>query len=90
MFLRIGVSAVGRNQVNYPAERADGTDPGCACHDQPDQTDNNSSVVNLSESGNQKTQQPCYKRIAHFLLNTSVSLLYEKANVIVQNKVGSS
>lgn len=66
MFLRVRVSAVGREKVNYPAERADRPDPGRARHDQPDQTDNNSPVINLSESGNQKAQQPCYKRIMHF------------------------
>ena len=52
VIFRIAVSTPSSDNVNYPAESSGRTDPRKACYDQPNYTDNNSSVINLSESRN--------------------------------------
>lgn len=86
MLLRVAVSAVGRDEVNYPAECADRADPGRSRNKQPYQSDDNSAIVNLSESRNHQAQNPRYKWIAH-LGNLLRQLLYEKPHLIVHKKV---
>lgn len=51
----VTVSAPRRNNVDNPAERADRADPGHARQNEPQNADQNSTVINLPDAGNEKT-----------------------------------
>lgn len=55
MVFSVAVSAPGADQVNHPTERADRTNPRNTRYNQPNYADDNSTVVDLSDTGNQKT-----------------------------------
>src|SRR5918998_713948 len=78
MIFRVTVGAPGGDEVNYPAERPSRPDPGYACHDQPDNADQYPTVINLSNSGNKKAQNACYKWITHCYQNLR-EMLYADA-----------
>ena len=59
MIFRITVGAPGRDEVDDPAERPSRPDPRDACDEQPDDADQYSTVINLSDSGNEKAQEAC-------------------------------
>jgi hypothetical protein len=49
----------------YPTQCSGGADPGNTCQNQPQNTDNYPSVVNLPYSRDQKAQQAGYEWFAH-------------------------
>ena len=53
MIFRVGISAPGANNVDYPTERARRADPGNARDDQPDDADEYAAVVDLPDTGNE-------------------------------------
>ncbi len=61
------VSTPSGDQMNDPTERSRRPDPRNSGQYQPQNADNDPSVVNLADSGHQKTQNTCYPRFAHCL-----------------------
>ena len=67
MFLGVGVSAVGRDDVADPTERSACAQPETRREEQPQNTGQNSTVVKLPDTGNNQTQNTCQNWIAHRL-----------------------
>jgi len=51
MIFCVRVSAPGGNEMHHPTQRACRSDPGDARHNQPDDPNQNSAVINLANSG---------------------------------------
>ena len=51
--------------MNYPAEKAGGTDPRDSGQDQPDNTYQDPAVIDLTKAGDQETKYSCYKGFTH-------------------------
>lgn len=81
---RVGVGAPGRDDVHDPAQRTGRPNPRNAGHQQPDDSDQNSAVIDLPRPGNQKTQHTCQKWIAHLFENLR-AFKYEGNSARVQN-----
>src|SRR2546423_458243 len=67
MFFRVRVGEVGRDDVCDPAEHARRADPRDARQHEPEYAPEDLAVVNLSEAGNQETENACNQRVAHLL-----------------------
>src|ERR1043165_4181766 len=65
MVFRVRVSAPRRDNMDNPAQGARGSNPGNARYKQPDDSNQDPPVINLTHSRNQKTQNACKHWIAH-------------------------
>src|SRR5215217_7580169 len=61
----IRVGGVGRDDVRYPAEQATSADPKSRRDDQPQDTGQDAPVVELADSGDDRTQNSCQSGITH-------------------------
>jgi len=55
----VAISTPSGDQMNDPAQEPGRSDPGYASQNQPDNTDQDPSVVDLAHAGNQETQYSC-------------------------------
>src|SRR2546426_402854 len=63
----VAVGAPGGDDMKDPAQRAGRTNPGDPGNKQPDDSDNDSTVIDLTDSGNQETEHAGKIRIAHVI-----------------------
>src|SRR5215210_7404504 len=61
----VGVSSVGRDHVCGPAEKPSRADPQARRDDEPQDTGQDTTVVELPHSGDDRTQNRCQRGIAH-------------------------
>jgi hypothetical protein len=74
MITRVRVGGVGRDDVAHPTEQATRTDPQAWRDDEPQDTGQEPTVVELSDSGDDRAQNRRYSRITHgFLLLLSLT-----------------
>lgn len=65
MLSRVRVGTPGRDDVTNPAERSARSNPETGSKQQPENAREDSTVVELSDTGNHKTQYTCQKWVAH-------------------------
>ena len=65
MILGEGVRGVSRDDVADPAESSTGTDPETRRYDEPEDSRQNPSVIELADARNDKTEKSRGKWIAH-------------------------
>ena len=79
----VAVGAPGGDDMKDPAQRAGRTNPGDPGNKQPDDSDNDSTVIDLTDSGNQETEHAGNIRIAHVTnlweaYTTTIDLLFAR------------
>lgn len=65
MVFSVAIGTPGGDKMNDPAKKSGRTYPRNAGYDEPDYTDQNAAVINLTNAGNQKTQQTCKHGVTH-------------------------
>jgi hypothetical protein len=65
---RVGVGGVGRDDVADPAEQATRTNPQARRNDEPQDTSQEATVIELSNSRDDRAQNRRYSRLAHCCL----------------------
>lgn len=71
VILCIAIGTPSGDQVDDPPKETCRADPRKASEYKPNYSNNNPSVINLSESGNQQTQYSCQQRFSHRIKITS-------------------
>lgn len=68
MVPRVGVGGVGRDDVADPPEQATRTNPQARRNDEPQDTSQEATVIELSNSRDDSAQNRRYSRLAHCCL----------------------
>lgn len=65
MVLCVGIGGVGSDDVANPTESSTGADPETRGDNEPDDAPEDSTVVELADTGNKEAKKSCGKWIAH-------------------------
>ncbi len=65
MILGVGICGVGSDDVADPTESSACADPEARSDNEPDDAREDSTVVELADTGNKETKKSCGKWIAH-------------------------
>lgn len=67
MILRVRVRAVTCDDVNEQSKESNCPDPRNARNDQPDDPDNYPAVIDLTQAGDEQTQNTCKEWFSHLV-----------------------
>ena len=65
MIFRVGIRGPGRDDVTDPAQRPARSNPEAWSDNEPENSGENSAVVELADPGDDETEQACQKWITH-------------------------
>src|SRR6185295_7127198 len=74
MILGVGVSRVGSDNVADPSQRSTSANPETGRDDKPEYAREDSTVIELPDTGNKKTQESSCQWIAHYAMTSSAKI----------------